>query len=333
MQPIYLTGHSRPVRKVMFNFDGDMLFTCSDDGKVCMYNSYDQSRVGVFNVNQAVKSIDVSKDTKYLLASSTTEGYQIFDCMTGQLISKIAIPRSSIQVKHVEFALGDQQFLVVYEHAKRSYIRIQDTASALKGQTNPDGVFEVEGPQDHLITQASWGPLNQTLYIATNKGKFYIHDLSSSKTIVEEDVHNSEIFSFNVTYDHTMLITCSKDGTAKLLHPRSLEVVRLFNFVKPCRAACISPLFDSQENQKFHVLLAGGQDARDVTTSKASEGGFEIKLMNIIYNQSLAEILGHFGTVHTLAISPDGINFVSGSEDGYVHFHKFLPEYFTKKFE
>ena len=81
------------------------------------------------------------------------------------------------------------------------------------------------------------------------------------------------------------------------------------------------------------MLLAGGQDARDVTTSKASEGGFEIRLMNIIYNQSLAEILGHFGTVHTLAISPDGINFASGSEDGYVHFHKFLPEYFTKKFE
>jgi WD40 repeat protein len=148
--------------------------------------------------------------------------------------------------------------------------------------------LEVEGPQDHLITQASWGPLNQTLYIATNKGRFLVHDLGSNKTIVEEDVHTNEIFSFTVTYDHTMLITCSKDGSAKLLHPRTLETVRQYNFAKPCRAAAISPLFDSQENQKFHVLLAGGQDARDVTTTKATEGGFEISLMNIIYNQSLA---------------------------------------------
>lgn len=130
-----------------------------------------------------------------------------------------------------------------------------------------------------------------------------------------------------------MLITCSRDGTAKLLHPRNLSEIRVFSFGKPCRAASVSPLFDSPDNQKFHVLLAGGQDARDVTTTKATEGGFEIKLMNIIYNQSLAEILGHFGTVHTLAFSPDGINFASGSEDGYVHFHKLLPEYFTKKFE
>jgi len=72
-----------------------------------------------------------------------------------------------------------------------------------------------------------------------------VHDLSSGKTIVEEDVHTNEIFSFTVTYDHTMLITCSKDGSAKLLNPRTLECVRNFKFAKPCRAAAISPLFDS----------------------------------------------------------------------------------------
>mgnify|MGYP003343367780 CR=1 FL=1 len=130
-----------------------------------------------------------------------------------------------------------------------------------------------------------------------------------------------------------MLITCSRDGYAKLLHPRTLKEVKVFEFVKPCRAAAISPLFDSADIQKFHVLLAGGQDAREVTTTQATEGGFTIKLMSIIFNESLADINGHFGTVHSLAFSPDGFNFASGSEDGYVHFHKLLPEYFTKKFE
>jgi translation initiation factor 3 subunit I len=79
--------------------------------------------------------------------------------------------------------------------------------------------------------------------------------------------------------------------------------------------------------------LAGGQDAKEVTTTTAKEGGFGISLMSIIYNESLAEITGHFGTVHTVAFSPDGTSFSSGSEDGYVHVHKFLPEYFTKRFE
>lgn len=48
MQPIYLSGHLRPVQKVMFNFDGDLLFTCSDDKTVCMYNTHMLDRVGLF---------------------------------------------------------------------------------------------------------------------------------------------------------------------------------------------------------------------------------------------------------------------------------------------
>lgn len=78
MQPIYLTGHSRPVRKCEYNWDGDLLFTCSDDKKVCMYNTRDYSRIGVFDVQEACKSFNVSKDSKYLLAASTTHGFVIF---------------------------------------------------------------------------------------------------------------------------------------------------------------------------------------------------------------------------------------------------------------
>ena len=70
-------------------------------------------------------------------------------------------------------------------------------------------------------------------------------DVENEKHLVATDVHKQEIISFTVTYDHTMLITCSKDGTAKLLHPRTFEQIRVFNYDKPCRAASISPLFDS----------------------------------------------------------------------------------------
>ena len=107
MQPIYLTGHSRPVRKVMFNQDGDLLFTCSDDGNVCMYNTFDCTRVGVFNVKEAIKSIDVTKDSKYLLAAGTTFGFCIFNVMNGEQLQKITVPVSGIQAKHIELALGD----------------------------------------------------------------------------------------------------------------------------------------------------------------------------------------------------------------------------------
>ena len=245
MQPIYLTGHSRPVRKVMYNFDGDLLFTCSDDGNVCMYSSYDQSRIGVFSLKEAIKSMDVTKDSKYVLAAGTTFGFCIFNTMNGEELARVQIPVRNIQTKHVEFALGDSKFLIVFDHNKRSYIRVYDLKSALAGKVECEK--EIAGPQDHLITQASWGPLNKTMYIATDKGRFIIHDWENDKVVVQEEVHKSDIFSFTVTYDHTMLITCSRDGMAKLLHPKTLKPVRVFEFVKPCRSAAISPLFDSQD--------------------------------------------------------------------------------------
>lgn len=52
------------------------------------------------------------------------------------------------------------------------------------------------------------------------------HSLETDTEIVSADVHKGEIFSFTVTYDHTMLVSCGKDGWAKLLHPRTFDIVR-----------------------------------------------------------------------------------------------------------
>lgn len=92
MQPVYLTGHSRPVRKVLFNYDGDLLFTCSDDAKVCMYNTFDCTRIGVFDIKEACKSIDVSRDSKYLLASLTTYGFGIYNVHDGTIVLRAEVP-------------------------------------------------------------------------------------------------------------------------------------------------------------------------------------------------------------------------------------------------
>jgi len=92
MQPIYLTGNSRPVRQVLHNYDGDLLFTCSDDGKVCMYNTFKCERVGLFDLKEACRSIDLTKDSKYLLATATTFGFHIYQVADGKTIAKVPVP-------------------------------------------------------------------------------------------------------------------------------------------------------------------------------------------------------------------------------------------------
>lgn len=74
-----------------------------------------------------------------------------------------------------------------------------------------------------------------------------------------------------------MLVTCSREGTAKILNPETLEEVRSFKYGdKPCRGATISPLFDDRNHQKFHIAVCGGQEARDVALLNIEGSGFEI---------------------------------------------------------
>jgi len=106
MQPVYLTGHSRPVNQVKHNHDGDLLFTCSDDGTVCMYETFQLIRIGVFKINEACRSIDLTKNSKYLLAAATTVGFQIYDVKSGQRLKEVNVP--GVNSKMVALAYGDK---------------------------------------------------------------------------------------------------------------------------------------------------------------------------------------------------------------------------------
>jgi len=77
-----LRGHERPVRLVKFNADGDLLFTCSDDGSIAIWQAATAKLLGKIIGRSAVKHIDISSDTKYLLTAEITSGFGVYDPLT-----------------------------------------------------------------------------------------------------------------------------------------------------------------------------------------------------------------------------------------------------------
>lgn len=73
-----------------------------------------------------------------------------------------------------------------------------------------------------------WGPLNKSIFVSTDKGRVIQIDTASGKLIKEKTVHMNEIFKLHITHDYTMLMTCSRDGYVKLLHPETFEEVRKY---------------------------------------------------------------------------------------------------------
>ena len=246
MQPYYMPGHSRPVRKVVHNQDGDLLFSCSDDGKVAMYDTFQCVRTGQFDVQSACNSIDVTKDSKYVLATSES-GIIVFNIKDGTKAAEFTIP--GYRKMQVALAFGDTKFLVLYMERKTTFIRIYDMSNVIAGGTSentPKVVKEISPISNQEFTCAAWGPLNKTLYVGTKTGKIQIIDVGSGTTLKDSQIHQYEIYQLSMSHDYTMLFTGSRDGTSKLLHPETFEEIRQYSFGnRPCRTVAVSPLHDS----------------------------------------------------------------------------------------
>jgi len=102
---------------------------------------------------------------------------------------------------------------------------------------------------DHIVNKAVWGPLDKSIYYATNLGRLLHYDLGKREVITAQHPHKSfEIMNLTITHDFTMLFTCGGDGNCKLLHPETLVEIRNYRFDFPVRDAQISPLYEAEEN-------------------------------------------------------------------------------------
>lgn len=95
---------------------------------------------------------------------------------------------------------------------------------------------------------ARWGALDKSIYYGTTRGRLLQYDLEEDTVLMGRDVHREEILNIKITPDFTMLFTCSRDGTCKLLHPETMDEIRVFMHDFPCRDCSVSPLYDADEN-------------------------------------------------------------------------------------
>jgi len=56
----------------------------------------------------------------------------------------------------------------------------------------------------------------------------------------------------------------------------------------------------------LQVVLGGGQEAMDVTTSSTRVGKFDARFFHLIFEEEWGRVKGHFGPINSLAFHPDG---------------------------
>jgi len=180
--------------------------------------------------------------------------------------------------------------------------------------------LEISIEESNKATCIGWTVVNQHILAGFDDGMIAKYDAETGKEVQRVKHHTDRVNRLNFNKDRTLFVTASRDTTAKLIDPFSLEVIKTYRTERPVNGAVISPSHP-------HVLLGGGQDAMSVTVTSASQGKFETRFYHMIYAEEFGRVKGHFGPINAIAVHPNGLSYASGAEDGYVRLHKFDSAY------
>jgi len=279
MRPLILKGHTRPLTQVKYNYEGDLLFSCSKDDTPTVWKTSNGERLGTYDGHTGtVWSLDVSRDSTRLITGGGDQTVRLWDVETGALLATF---EQQGPVKYVEFAEGDGMFLVICDpfSSVPASVRIY---KRLSGKTTDDASawmyeeWKVLGTAPgKRITRGTWTALNEAVVTGDDAGVLRVHDPRTGEVKREVKEHTKKINSLQWNSERTLLITGSADNSSKLFDVSTWRLLRTFETEVPVNAAAISPI-------KEHVFVAGGQEAMSVTTTSTRTGKFETKLFQCV---------------------------------------------------
>lgn len=321
MRPLLLKGHERPLTRVKFNREGDLLFTTSQDKSPTCWRASNGERIGTYRGhNGAVRDIDITYNTERIITGSFDNSAILWDAQSGEQLQQW---RFKSPVRAVSFSPGDEYIAIATAKLMGQESNVYIYRHDREAREQSEEPFMVLQGHEGTIVRVLWYPTGEYILTASGDKTIRKWDVETGEEVACVVAHKGDIMDCQFGMDSTVIITASKDHTAKLWGFHDLEHLKTYTVDHPVNSAAISPIFS-------HILLGGGQEASQVTTTGDRQGKFEGKLFHLVYEEELGRVKGHFGPINTVAFSPDGRQYVSGGEDGFVRLHDFDGVYFEK---
>ncbi|GAB5574812.1 eukaryotic translation initiation factor 3 subunit I [Prionailurus iriomotensis] len=332
MKPILLQGHERSITQIKYNREGDLLFTVAKDpvSIVNVWYSVNGERLGTYMGHTgAVWCVDADCILVFAGTPNMSSPAQLTIAVVSGTVKQrkqLALLKTNSAVRTCGFDFGGN--IIMFSTDKQmgyqcfvSFFDLRDPS-----QIDNNEPYMKIPCNDSKITSAVWGPLGECIIAGHEGGELNQYSAKSGEVLVNVKEHSRQINDIQLSRDMTMFVTASKDNTAKLFDSTTLEHQKTFRTERPVNSAALSPNYD-------HVVLGGGQEAMDVTTTSTRIGKFEARFFHLAFEEEFGRVKGHFGPINSVAFHPDGKSYSSGGEDGYVRIHYFDPQYFEFEFE
>ncbi|XP_074641996.1 eukaryotic translation initiation factor 3 subunit I-like [Tubulanus polymorphus] len=326
MKPLMLHGHERSITQIKYSREGDLLFSCAKDQKPNVWYALNGERLGTFDGHGgAVWCLDVNWDTTRFMSGSADNTCRIWDCETGK---NLGVLNTKTAVRSCGFSYSGKMLMYTTDKTMGHpcEIHLFDTEDAYQVDAGRPFMAIPMSNTNTKVTCAVWGPLDEMIITGHENGELCQWDVKTGKNIYTIKEHSKQINDIQLSKDGTMMITASKDTTAKLFDVSTLEHMKTYKTERPVNSAAISPIDE-------HVVLGGGQEAMEVTTTSTRIGKFDARFFHLVFEEEFGRVKGHFGPINSIAFQPDGKGYSSGGEDGYVRCQSFDSDYFDFELE
>uniref|UniRef100_A0A8C1SPH9 Eukaryotic translation initiation factor 3 subunit I n=1 Tax=Cyprinus carpio TaxID=7962 RepID=A0A8C1SPH9_CYPCA len=309
------------------NREGDLLFSVAKDPIANVWYSVNGERLGTYNGHTgAVWCVDVDWDTKNVLTGSADNSCRLWDCETGK---QLALVETNSAVRTCGFDFSGN--IIMFSTDKQmGYQCILNYFDLRDPQQIEDNQPYLSLPcNESKITSAVWGPLGEFVIAGHENGEINQYSAKSGEILKVAKEHTKQINDIQSSVDLTMVISASKDCTAKVCVENLTHI-----WLSSLQSDLLTPLL-SRPSWTMYVVMGGGQEAMEVTTTSTRIGKFEARLVffHAAYEEEFGRVKGHFGPINCVAFHPDGKSYSSGGEDGYVRIHYFDPQYFDFELE
>jgi WD40 repeat protein len=344
-KPEFMCRHDRPIRSVVASKCGKYLFTCSKDKYVICWSLKDKLMSAIVTFaghTGAVWDIGVTEASNAgpcRLISGSADGKVKFwnGDPTKHDPRSVASPTSSLDhggilrvLRWCPFDdLGDssagRRFASASEKLGAKPAMICVWRVPVKGQ--PQQVLQL----DQLPTKANdlqWGGgAKIKLFSAHDNGYVGVWAADGAGSLLKTiKLHAKPVSALCLANNGATLVTSSHDSTACVVDitQPSTPTLTTYKTDRPLNAVCVTSDFAAGE--RGLVVVAGGRDERDVTTSKLMDDEFDSKVMDAASSEVISSGTGHFGPVHMLLNLPHlgkSGAFASVAEDGCLRVHEF----------
>ncbi|KAI9184015.1 translation initiation factor eIF3 subunit [Blastocladiella emersonii ATCC 22665] len=325
MRPIVVVAHTRPVTRVKYNRDGDLLFTAGKDSGFKVVSSATGEMLGTYDGHGGVVwDIDINPDTTRCISASADSTARLWEASSGKVLHTWT---SIAPVRSVAFNPGTADKALIVTDKKMGQpctaiiVSIKDNPADIPEE--PINIF-LPDPELTPALIARWGP-DQTIYMGHENGTISCWDAMSGERIASKKIFGGFVTDLQFAEDMTHFIASSKDCSAKILDLK-LHTIKTYTIERPINSAAMCP-------HKEHVIVGGGQDAANVTTTGAKAGKFESRFFHKILGQEFMRVRGHFSPINTVAVHPDGTSYTTGAEEGNLRIHHLDPDYFKFKLD